>query len=185
MRWDELFRDLEAQLASAEGAEHDAEVADRTRREGAMLGLADRARGAVGSRVSAHVMGAGAVDGVLRDVGADWLLVDEGGGREALLTRAAVLSLAGLTAWSAAPGSGGQVFRRLGLGSALRGIARDRSGVRVWLVDGSVLAGTVDRVGGDFLEVSTHGPGEPRRRSAVTSVRTVPFAALAVIRSGP
>lgn len=185
MRWDELFDDLEAQLAAAEQAGHDAEVADRTRREGATLGLVDRARGAVGSRVSVRVMGAGSVDGVLLEVGADWLLVDEAAGRVALLARPAVLSLTGLTAWTAAPGSEGQVVRRLGLGSALRGISRDRSGVSVWLVDGTVLAGTVDRVGADFLELSAHGPGEPRRREAVTSVRTVPFAALAMLRSGP
>jgi hypothetical protein len=185
VRWDALFRDLEAQLAAAEQAEHDAEVADRTRREGATLGLVDRARGGVGSRLSVRLMGAGSVDGVLLEVGADWLLVDEGAGREALLARPAVLSLAGLTAWSSAPGSGGQVFLRLGLGSALRGIARDRSGVSAWLVDGSVVAGTVERVGADFLELSTHGPGEPRRRDAVTAVRTVPFAALAMVRSGP
>jgi hypothetical protein len=111
--------------------------------------------------------------------------VAETGGREVLVPAAAVVSLAGLRAWSGAPGSAGQVFARLGLGHALRGIARDRVPVQVWLTDGSVVSGTVDRVGADFLEVTEHGTGEPRRRGDVTGVRTVPFAALALVRSGP
>ena len=185
MRWDDLFRDLEAQLAAAEAAELDPEVADRTRREAALLGVVDRARAAVGYSVVVRVRGAGQVDGVLAEVGAAWLLIAETGGRDVLVPLAAVVSLAGLRAWTGTPGEGGQVFERLGLGSALRGIARDRAAVQVWLDDGSVLSGTVDRVGADFVEVTEHGAGEPRRREGVTGVRTVPFAALALVRSGP
>ena len=37
MRWDRLFDDLEAQLALDDVRELDAEVADRTRRERALL----------------------------------------------------------------------------------------------------------------------------------------------------
>ena len=184
MRWDDLFRDLEAQLAAAQAAELDAEVADRVRREAALLGLLDRVRAAVGHPVVVRVLGAGPVDGVLADVGSQWLLVAETGGREVLVPMAAVVSLGGLRAWSEAPGSAGQVFARLGLGSALRGIARDRLPVQVWLTDASVVSGTVDRVGADFVEVSEHGPGEARRRDEVGSVRTVPFTALALVRSG-
>lgn len=185
MRWDDLFRDLEAQLDAAEAAELDAEVADRTRREAAQLALVDRSRAAVGHPVVVRVLGAGPVDGVLVDVGPQWLLVAEKGGREVLVPSTAVVSLAGLRAWSGTPGSGGQVLARLGLGHALRGIARDRLPVQVWLTDASVVSGTVDRVGADFLEVTEHGAGEPRRRGDVTGVRTVPFAGLALVRSGP
>jgi hypothetical protein len=185
MRWDDLFRDLEAQLEAAASAELDAEVADRVRREAALLGLVDRARAAVGHPVVLRVLGAGPVDGVLADVGSQWLLVAETGGREVLVPLTAVVSLVGLRAWSEVPGSAGQVFARLGLGSALRGIARDRLPVQVGLTDGSVVSGTVDRVGADFVEVSEHGPGEPRRRSEVAAVRTIPFGALALVRSGP
>lgn len=185
MRWDDLFRDLEAQLEAADTAELEAEVADRTRREGAALALVDRARAAAGGRVSVRALGVGPIEGVLRQVGSQWLLLDEDGGRQAVLPLAAVLSLTGLTVWSAVPGSGGQVFARLGLGSALRGIARDRAPVTVSLLDGSVLSGTLDRVGADFVELSTHAAGEVRRRERVTSVCAVPFAALALVRSGP
>jgi hypothetical protein len=182
MRWDDLFRDLEAQLEAAAAVELDAEVADRSRREAAQLALVDRARAAVGHPVTLRVLGAGPVDGLLADVGAQWLLVAETSGRQALVPLSAVLSLAGLRAWTSLPGEGGQVFARLGLGSALRGIARDRLAVQVVLTDGSVLAGTLDRVGSDFVELTEHG--EVRRRGEVTGVRTVAFAALALLRSG-
>lgn len=184
MRWEDLFRDLESQLAAAEHAQLDDELADRARREAALLRLVDRARAATGHPVALHVRGAGTLAGVLAEVGSQWLLLAEPGGREALLPWTAVLSLAGTTAWSEPPDAGGRLFRRLGLGSALRGVARDRLPVQAWLTDGSVLTGTVDRVGADFVEISEHPAAEPRRRAAVTGVRTVPFAALAVVRRG-
>jgi hypothetical protein len=184
MRWDELFADLEGQLDAAEGAELAAEVADRTRHETAQLGLLDRLAPAAGHEVRLHVIGAGQVNGRLDRVGAEWLLVSEAAGRQALVPVAAVLSAGGLGALSRAPGQDGQVFARLGLGSALRAIARDRVQVVVGLLDGSAVTGTVDRVGADFFEVAEHGPGEPRRQSEVSGMRTVPFAGIAVVRSG-
>ncbi len=42
MRWERLFDDLEAQLVADERRDLDAEVADRTRRERALLGLHER-----------------------------------------------------------------------------------------------------------------------------------------------
>ena len=185
MRWDDLFGDLEGQLAAAAAAELDTEVADRSRREAAQLCLVDRARAAVGHPVVVRVQGAGPIDGVLAAVGAQWLLVAEAGGRDALVPLTAVVAVAGLRAWSDTPGAGGRVFARLGLGSALRGIARDRLPVQVGLADGSALTGTVDRVGADFVEVTEHGPGERRRWAEATGVRTIPFAALAVLRRVP
>ena len=179
MRWDELFRDLEGQLAAAEAVDLGAEVADRTRRESALLTLADRARGARGSRVTVQVQGADGVEGVLVAVGSQWLLVSDDAGREALVPLAAVLGLAGLAVWSGAPV--GQVTAGLGLGSALRALARDRARVTVHLVDGSAVAGTIDRVGADFLEVSDRVGESPGARSA--AVRTVATSAVGVIRS--
>lgn len=184
MRWDELFRDLEGQLEAAQGADLTAEVADRTRREVAQLRLVDRLRPAIGHPVCVHVHGGDHTTGRLCDVGAQWLLVDEPGGRQALVPLAAVLGVTGLGALSAVPGAEGRVAVRLGLGHALRGIARDRLPVAVRLADGSQVSGTVDRVGEDFLELAEHPPGEPRRRGEVTGLRTVALAALAVVRSG-
>jgi len=183
MRWDDLFRDLEGQLEAAEVAEVAAEVADRSRRESARLRLVDRLRPAAGHEVRLQVRGGGQVAGRLDHVGAQWVLVAETAGRQALVPLSAVLAVAGVGVLSSPPDVEERVFDRLGLGSALRAIARDRAPVTLGLVDGSALTGTVDRVGADFLELAEHAAGESRRRGEVSGVRVVPFEALATLRS--
>jgi hypothetical protein len=182
VRWDDLFADLEAQADALEIAARAAEVTERARIEVAGLTVLDRLRAAVGNTVRIQVLGAPTVAGTLVRVGPDWVLVDEGSARESVVAIAAIRSVAGLGRLSAVPESGGVVASRLTLRSALREIARDRSTVRIHLVDGESLDATPDRVGADFLEVAQHAPGEPRRRSEVREVALVPFAALAVVR---
>jgi hypothetical protein len=184
VRWQQLFADLEAQLDETSATEFAAEVRDRGRREMSLVRLVDRLRPAVGQAIGIRVLGAGTVQGQLVSVGADWLLMAEAGGREALLPGHAVLGLSGLAAVSAVAHSEGAVAARLGFGYALRGIARDRAGVTIQLVDGSTLAGTVDRVGADFVELAEHPAGEPRRAAAVRGVKTVPLPAVAIVRTG-
>lgn len=179
MRWDELFRDLEAQLAQAAAAELAGEVADRTRREAAEVTLGDRLRAARGQALRLTVRGAAPLAGTLREVGPDWLLVGQHDAREVLVASAAVIAVSGLPHLHTEEAS--QVRARLGLGSALRGIARDRAPVAVTTVDGSTVTGTFDRVGRDYVQLAEHPVGEPRRPSQVSGVRVVPFAALATV----
>ena len=181
MRWDELFADLEAQLDDAATSELAAEVVDRTRRELAALSLVDRARAAVGHPVRVQLLGPAAVSGTLLDAGAQWVLLRDDAGRDVLMPWTAVVSVVGLGLASVAPAEGGQVFRRLGLTTALRAIARDRAAVAIGLVDGSVVSGTLDRVGLDFVEISEHPIGEARRPDQVRAVRTVAHTGLATI----
>jgi hypothetical protein len=185
VRWDSLFADLEAQASAAGLAERAAEVDERARMESARVGLVDRVRAAVGSELRLHCAGGIVVAGTLNQVGADWALVDEAAGQQAVVPIAAVLAFGGLGWLSALPGDDGTVGSRLGLGSVLRGIGRERIGVRAYLLDSTMLAGTIDRVGTDFVELALHPVGQPRRRSDVRDRLVVRFAALAVVRRGP
>ncbi len=182
-RWDELFADLEAQALAAEQAELESEVADRVRREVATLRLVDRLRPLGRARIRVAVLGAAQVDGVIADVGPDWLLIDESPTRQALVPLAGLLSLAGALRYSAAPGSEGAVAQRLTLGYALRALARERAAVTVILRDGSARTGTFDRVGADFVELAVHAAGEPRRAGAVAEVLVLPYDAVALVRT--
>lgn len=183
MRWEELFADLGAQLSAAEAADLVAEVADRTRHEVGRLRLVDRLRPALGAELSLHAAGLGTVRGRLLDAGTDWLLLQEQGSAELLLPTASVLALAGLGGPAEVPHSEGQVARRLDLRWALKGLVRSRSGVQLVLSDGSVLTGTLDRVGADHVDLAEHAPGEPRRPAAVRQVRLVPLTAVSAVRS--
>lgn len=184
MRWDDLFADLEAQVDALATGERAAEVEERARAEIGRVTLVDRLRPHTGARITVGCTGVLTITGVLRRVGPDWLLVDEGSGREAVLPLLSVLTVAGPGRLSAPPGSLGVVDSRLGLRSALRAVARDRSAVRVHLSEAAagVLDGTLDRVGADFCELATHAPGELRRRGDVRGVVTIPFTALAALR---
>jgi hypothetical protein len=182
VRWDALFDDLEAQAAAHDRAERAAEVAERTRMELGTVGWADRARAAVGSAVRVRLPGDQVVAGALTRVGPDWLLLDDGGGRETVVRTAAVLTMRGFARYAAIPGAEGAVASRLGLRHVLRAVARDRSAVRLHLLDGSTVDATLDRVGADFVEVATHGAGELRRRSEVRDVELIMLTAIAALR---
>ncbi len=181
-RWDALFADLEAQAAAADHAERAAEIEERTRGELAGLGTVDRLRAADGTPLRLRVSGGRSLRGVVRRVGPDWLLLGEDAGREAIVPLAGVLGVRGLSRYSAVPVTAGAVASRLGLRSALRGVARDRLPVRLELSDGTGLDATIDRVGADFVEAAVHAPGEARRRHDVAEVELVPFAALTAVR---
>lgn len=182
MRWDGLFADLEAQAQALDRAERAGEIEERTRIEVGALGLLDRLRAAVGVTLRLQCAGGLRLNGVLRRVGPDWLLLDEGDGREVVVALAALYGVTGLSRLSAVPGSATAVESRLTLRHVLRGVARDRAPVRICLVDGAVLDATVDRVGADFLEAALHPAGETRRRGAVLEVALIPYAALGAVR---
>jgi hypothetical protein len=181
VRWDALFDDLEAQAAALATAERAAEVDERTRVELGALTVLDRLRGATGTPVVVRLPGDLTLRGTVERVGPDWLLLGEETGREALVATGQLLGVRGLTRQAAAPDSMTVVESRLTLRHALRGVARDRSAVRIQLTDGSVDA-TIDRVGGDFLDVAVHPVGEPRRGRDVREVDLVPLGAVVAVR---
>lgn len=197
MRWDRLFADLEGQLAAGERRELDDEVAERTRRERALVTLPTRLAAALGGTVRLGLVGGTVVDGELADLGDGWVLV-AAAGREVLvpLTSVATVSTTGgpprPSASRGGAGAGDAVgaadtvatARRFGLGYALRALSRDRTTVAVTLVGGgSPLVGTVDAVGADHLDLAEHPEGTPRRREHVTRTTTVAAAAVLFMES--
>lgn len=184
MRWDALFGDMEAQFAEGERLAVDAEISERARAESASVALADRLRGSLNSHVSAYLTCGRIFEGTLSYAGADALVLNELR-HQVLIPYGAVARYAGLGRVSVAETS--PVRRRIGLAHALRGLARDRTGLAVTLRHvphtDSGFAGVIDRVGSDFFDLALVTPGEARRASQVRQVATVPFEALGAIRS--
>ena len=181
MRWEGLFDDLEGQLAAEQRRERDDEVAERTRRERALVTLGSRLAAGIGARVGMGLVGGHRLDGVLGDLGEDWVLVRVGADtHEVLVPLAGVLTLRSL----GVPSASERTARRFGLGYALRALSRDRATVGVSLAGaGPRLLGTIDAVGADHLDLAEHLEGVPRRRENVRAVTTVPFAAVVAVES--
>ncbi len=182
MRWDALFADFEAQLEAAEAAELAGEVADRTRRERSSVHLLERLTAAAGQVLRLQVLGLGSISGQVERSGPGWTLVLDEAGREVVVCLGAVTGIYGLPGSGAIVTTPGKVAAKLGLGHVLRALARDRATLRIALVDGAAVTGTIDRVGVDFFELAEHGYAEARRGGEVQAVRVVPFTGLAAAR---
>lgn len=173
MRWGALFADMELQLDAFERQDRDQAVADLTRAERASVLLADRLRACDGREVRLVLRDGSAVGGAVADVGPAWLLIAEHG-REHLVPFSAVATVAGLGV--AAPPETG-VLRRLGLGHALRAVARDRAVVRVVTTAGAT-SGRIDAVGADHVDVALVHPDSGRPTG---ELRTVALSALVLV----
>lgn len=187
MRWTELFDDLEAQLAAQEAAELQGEVAEHTRASLGRVRLTERLLADTGAAVRLGLRGGAQIDGTITEVAQDWCVLQEGGrthGREVLVVTAQLVTVQGLSGRSD-PGRRSRVQRALDLRHALRALSRDRALVRARDVDGGVSVGTIDRVGADHCDLSTHPDDLPRRSRHVHSVVTIPYASLVwIVRSG-
>ncbi|MGD8199816.1 hypothetical protein ACQE98_04050 [Ornithinimicrobium sp. W1679] len=184
MRWDDLFEDLGAQLELMERQELAAETAEHVRAERGRVRLTDRLVAGTEEPLRLRVRGCGWLEARLRDVGTDWLLLEQGGGQqpgqELIVPTAAVTAVEGLTRRADVGEAVGS--RRFGLRHALRAVSRDRAVVRLHDVDGDHVTGTLDRVLADHCDLTRHADDEPRRPSATRGVLSVPYAALALVR---
>ena len=188
MRWDELFADLSGQGDAEDTAMLDAEVADRSRWEAGQSTLTDRARTWEPQGIVAVGLPAGeTVRGPLLAVGHDWLVV--GDGRQDCLVPATAVRW--IQPGGPAPGPPGTLAHpapvgahRLRLVHAIRSLARDRAYVRIRLVEGQSVSGTVDRAGPDHVDLAQHPCDVPRRASAVNATWVLPYPAIASIHGG-
>ena len=184
MRWDALFDDMEAQLAAAERLELDSEIAERARTEAAAVELADRLRGSLGLRIGVYLASGSTFEGTLSHAGSEALVLTEPR-HQLLIPYSAAVRYLGLSRLAVAEPS--RVRQRLGLASSLRAMARDRASLAVLLSRGSAgestLHGVIDRVGRDHLDLAVTADGVARREANVRELATIPFAALAGIKS--
>jgi hypothetical protein len=175
-RFDDLLAGIAAEVAAADAAALDADIAEMERAARAEARLLDRLRGQ--RRASIEIVGSGQIVGDIAAVGRDVVVLaaDEGDWAVAAWGIAAVIEL----------GSGARepisASERLGLASVARAWARQRSVVRVARIGAVPLDGTIDAVGADHLDLAEHDPGEPRRPEAVRRMVTVPLGAIAAIR---
>jgi len=183
MRWDALFEDMEAQLAARRQLDFEAEVAERARVDSAGVELADRLRGSLGLSIRVRVCSGAAFEGTLSHAGSEALVLDEPQ-HQVLVPYAAAVHYGGLSRLAVPEPS--KVRQRLGLASALRGLARDRARVTILVSRGPVesgLHGVIDTVGRDFLDLALTPAVGDRRPGNVRQVLSIPLAAVAAIRS--
>jgi hypothetical protein len=184
MRWDALFNDMEAQFVESDKLSMEAEISERARADAAGMGLADRLRGSVGTLVKVHLESGAILEGVLTYAGSDAMVLSDKR-QQVLIPYSAVATYTGLGRFSV--GEPSAVRTRIGLSHALRALARDRSELTVTLrgrdIRDSGVTGVIDRVGLDYIDVAEVRPGVARRALEVGQVSTIPFSALAAIRS--
>lgn len=171
-RWDQLFADLEAQLAAGRADEARWDVAELTRAERSRVSLADRLRAAAGTRLRIVTGHDESLEGVVVEAAEQWVLLGLGAGRQAVVPLSAVRTVEGLGVRVAPPA--GRAESALGLGHVLRALARDRVVVSVRTAAGAH-TGRLDRVGADHVDLALESPAG---RAVV-----VPFAALLAVVS--
>lgn len=188
MRWERLFEDLQDQFASEWETERAALDTEAERLRLARLPLRTRLTALtrpVAPEVGVELAGGAGVRGRITAVGEDWVGIE--GDAVGILRIEAVLSLEVghadlLRSAREEPAPRATLAERMGFGFVLRDLARRRVGVGIHRVDGAVLTGTVDRAAADHLDLAVHEAGAPRRASAVTALRLVPYAAIAWVR---
>ncbi|MBG6085614.1 hypothetical protein [Zhihengliuella flava] len=177
MRWENLFGDLEAQLNSEQTRLRQLEVQELVNYERSQTHLAGRLDAATGHRLDVVILGGERFSGVLASSGQGWLTLAAGPVEYFLLT-AAIRSVTGIGARATDEGRA-----RVGLKLALRAIARDRSPVRVFTVDGAPAAtGTLDFVGTDFVQLAAHDVGDVLGARGAGQRLLLPLGSLAAIQ---
>lgn len=201
MRWDNLFDDLESHLEHELGADDRDMAAEEERLRLGRLSMRERlgAIAASEGRRSPYAIRVQLVDGSYLDLrpilfGRDWCsaeVVGEPASVPQVIVPIASISSIVLSrrqvrqSLTAVPEreSESPLAARLGLGYVVRDLCRRRTTVEIVMLGGA-LAGTVDRVGRDHLDLAVHEPGSARRQSAVMEHRVVPFAQILFVRVG-
>lgn len=180
MSMERMFDDLEGRFDHLESLDMRAMSDELARAERAQVSLADRFRAAAGRLVRVHLAADLAVDGAIEDSGEEWVRLRPSGEAGIALVPMARIALVEGLPQRARPVSDAVGRRPFGLGHELRGIARDRSLVRL-RTDAGTCHGRLRAVGADALDLRTSPTGEAVRVSAGRDV-LVPFSALVLVQ---
>ena len=175
-----VFEELEAEFDAGLRREAEQETVAALRAEIGETVLWEQLARRAGTPAVAHA-GSRRFRGIVVASYPEFLVLHDGDGTEHLVCYGPVTSVA-LPAEAATlqPIPAGAA-RRYRLSLALRELARRREPVRIELVDGGRIDGTIEAVGNDYLEIAEHDPGEARRRRAVKARRFLGLAALAAV----
>jgi hypothetical protein len=183
MRWDNLFDDLEGQLEQELGAEETELRAEEERLRLGRLTLRDRLR-ALSVGEGAGPVRLSLTDGSTLDLsphtfGRDWIsgdVVDHSSRHiQFILPLDAIASLRLTRA---------QVSDSLEAAATPeneRGLSRRRQAIEL-VLDEELIAGTIDRVGRDHLDLAVHEAGTARREVLISQYRVVPFSRVLLVR---
>ena len=151
MRWEALFRDLEAQLEGEADEAWRQEVAERTRGERMASTVAARLAASRGLPVVLTAADGSRMRGTVRESGSDWALLDDAG-RERLVPTARLAALDGLARRADILS---EVEARLTMSRTLRALSRDRAHVRIRA--GVEWTGVIAAVAADHLDLTVDG----------------------------
>ncbi len=179
-----MFDELEAEFEAGLRQEAEQETVAAVRAELGSTVLWEQLARRVGSDVIAFA-GARVFRGSAVASYPEFLVVRAADGAEHLIRHGPAVSIALPAEPPPLRPAPGPAVRRYQLSLALRELARRREPIRIDLVDGATLDGTIEVVGSDYLEVAEHDPGEARRRAAVRARRFVGFAAVVAVTVPP
>ena len=186
MRWEDrlrdVFEDLEQQAEGLHLSERDAEVVDRSRAEYTQVTMASRLHASIGSTLTLRILGVGHLQGMLMRVGSDWLLVRaDPTGQEWIVSMPAVRDVRGLSTHAVSEPAR-SALTRLGLGSALRGVAETGATAVFEHVDGTQQRGALVRVGKDFVQIRRAEETGAPTLGDERDCHVLPFGTLAAVR---
>jgi hypothetical protein len=179
-----VFDELEAEFEAGLRSEADQETVAALRAGIGETVLWEQLARRAGSLVVAFA-GARRFRGVVLASYPEFLVLQDGDGTEHLVRHGPATSVALPPEPAVLQPVPPPAARRHRLSLALRELARRREPVRVELLDGERVDGTIEAVGADYLEVAEHDPGEARRRTAVKARRFVGFAAVVAVTLPP
>ncbi|GAA2456446.1 hypothetical protein [Agromyces soli] len=190
MRFERLIDDLSAQMEHEQREEERSLALEEERHRLGRLSVRERARALheLGRPLRCELVDGRAMTLALESFGRDWLAAraQPPVGGLLIVRIPAIEAIVGdreelQASLAPVPESPTALAARIGFGFVLRDLARRRAAVLVRGVSGASWQGTIDRVGGDHLELALHPAGTPRREAEVRGYRLVPFERISTI----